>query len=378
MSKCSLPTTPRLERDRTPSLMTDEELRNEYVQLRKTHFTLNEESVALQAEIGALCEESVRLQQSTEIEEEKLANQLLRRLQIEELQRSRLHALIRREEVARQQIMEQIAQVRGQKTELKTQVEQEQESLMLQLQKKLVEVVNSKREVERELLKERRSYLDVLSKRLAHFKRDSDATPAVVEASAAPPVALRPASEETHVAINHLERQLNDLLRRHAAAVRASAINESLCAELGRSLASIQQAAFLDRARAAKLREELLEAQRRLGALETQRRSGGIEAQIRTRGTSVVSDDSSGLPTPKWAQPRPRSPAPLPPFNNNNNTTPTTTPVPTPTFTTTTTMCTQTPSNTDMGEGEGGASIPTPVKMASASFSSGGTPTGKS
>ncbi|KAH9577461.1 hypothetical protein LSM04_006318 [Trypanosoma melophagium] len=361
MSKTSMPTTPRLERDRTPSLMTDEELRKEYVQLCKTNFTLTEESAALQAEIGALCEESVRLQQSTEIEEEKLANQLLRRLQSEELQRRRFRALIRREEHARQQIMQQIAQVRGKKTELKTQVEQEQESLMLQLQKKLVEVVNSKREVERELLKERRSYLDVLSKRLAHFKRDSDAVPAVVESSSSadPPVALRPASAETHAAINRLERKLNDLLRRHAAAVRASANNESLCAELGQSLTSIQQAAFLDRARAAKLREELHEARRRLGALE---------AQLRTRTTSVVSDDSSGLLTPKLAPPHPRSPMPPSPANFTT----------TSTNITTATTSTHTPSNTDGGEGEGGTLLPALAQVGSVSFSSGDTTAGTS
>ncbi|KEG12341.1 hypothetical protein DQ04_01781050 [Trypanosoma grayi] len=306
MLRASAPVTPRHERDRPVRLLTDDELRKEFVHLRKTNATLSEESSSLQAEIGALCEESVRFQQSTEIEEEKLANQLLRRLQSEEQQRRRFRILIRREELSRHKIMDQISQVRGQKTELESQLAQEQESLMRQLQKKLVEVVNKKAEVERELLKERRSYLDVLAMKLASLKQCSfdatgDAAANFDEGSAAagePKLSPHEAASgvvssptATHEAVIRLERQLNDLLREHAVAVQASAKNEALCAKLGESLEGIQQAAFLDRARASKLKEDLRQARRRLLSMEH---------QMRRRGPSVASDDSSGLQTPTY------------------------------------------------------------------------------
>ncbi|KAF8276809.1 hypothetical protein TcBrA4_0123600 [Trypanosoma cruzi] len=316
MMSVSFPTTPHHEKDRVPHLMSDEELRNEYVQLRKKNASLNEECASLQMEINAIYEESVRLQQSTEIEEEKLANQLLRRLQSEELQKRRFHDLIRREEVARQKIMNQIAQIRTEKTDLAGQLGK-QESLMLQLQKKLMEVVTKKSEVERELLKERRRYLDVLSTQLGLLIEGSinerkggktsdagqsvdsseqkpmesssmDADSKTINCATSIP-AFEAATTDTHVAINRLEKQLNRLLCEHAAAVQNLSSNEVCCAELAKKLDTIQQAAFLDRARASKLKEELKEAKSRLA---------GLERQVSQMSSSAISEESSGIPTP--------------------------------------------------------------------------------
>ncbi|RNF11188.1 hypothetical protein TraAM80_01120 [Trypanosoma rangeli] len=308
--------TPHQERDRPPHLMSDEELRQEYVQLCRMNASLNEESASLQSEISAIYEESVRFQQSTEVEEDKVANQLLRRLQSEEQQKRRLLDLIRREESSREQIMKQISQIRTEKTDLAGQMGQ-QESLMLQLQKKLMEVVTKTNEVKRELLKERRRYLEVLSTQLNYLKEGSlnekneeqrpkvgenatsnelepmetaslkadDKIIGVTTASAA----FDAASTDTNVAINHLEKQLNRLLCEHAAAVQVSTINEMLCAELAKKLGTIQQAAFLDLERASKLEEELKATKSRVAVLEH---------HASHRDGSVISEDSSGLPTP--------------------------------------------------------------------------------
>ncbi|RNF05826.1 uncharacterized protein Tco025E_07695 [Trypanosoma conorhini] len=296
--------------------MSDEELRQEYVQLRKMNALLNEESASLQSEISAIYEESVRFQQNTEIEEDKVANQLLRRLQSEEQQRRRISDLIRREESARQQITKQISQIRTEKTDLVGQMG-EQESLMLELQKKLMDVVTRKNETNRELLKERRRYLDVLSTQLSHLKegslnekKEGKRSDVGESANANEPTPVETASlnaddktgsdvttspafdaatDETDVAISLLEKQLNRLLSEHAAAVQVSARDEALCAQLAIKLDDIQRAAFLDRARASKLKEELKETKSRVALLER---------QASQREGSLLSEDSSGLPTP--------------------------------------------------------------------------------
>lgn len=307
-----VPVTPRPDRDRPTHLMSDEELRNEYICLRRASVLLNEESIFLRGEINAICEESVRLQQSTEIEEEKRANQLLRSLRSEEMQKQQFLGLLRREEGARQQIMGQIAQVRAEKGDLEGQLGQ-QRVVMLQLQKKLMDVVNKKNEAERELLRERRGYLDALSKQLKHLKPvphlvkgdekkhvdgahttegqmtgklppqelDTEASGAAFSS------ALGSVTSDTNVAINCLEKKLNHLLQEHATAFRLCMNNEEECAELGKRLETIQQATFLDWARASKMREDLCAAKRRLSELEAFK-----------RGSSVVSEDSSHLPTP--------------------------------------------------------------------------------
>ncbi|CBH10522.1 hypothetical protein, conserved [Trypanosoma brucei gambiense DAL972] len=334
----SVPTSPHQERDRPLEQMTDEELRRELVMLIRTNAILAEESAGLQADISALCEESVRFQQSTEIEEDKVTNQLLRRLQSEEVQKHRFHHQILCEEKARRKIMDQITQVR-QQMELEKQLEQEQEVQRMELQRKLIDVVNKKIEVERQLLEERRVQLEALTTKLASIKEgslaakskvdgavgsrgtqgpsassqqcqsgtanmthESPAAAAAVAASSQPPPvktetvpssvdlpASDVAGDDTHGTIIRLEEQLNRLLEQHAAATQASATNESLCTELGRNLETIQQAASVDRARTLKLKEELQEAKRRVAVLEQRAAVGTAYA---------ASDDSSDLPTP--------------------------------------------------------------------------------
>lgn len=307
--------TPRLEKDCPTHLMTTDELRREYIRLKQINASLTEEAALLQAEIGAVCKESVRFQQSTEIEEEKRANQLLRCLHSEEMQKRQFLGLLRHEEAARQKIMGQISQVRGEKNDLESHLAQ-QEVVMLQLQKRLMDVVNKKNDAERELLRERRLYLDALTRELEHLKScvfietnerknigggDDNSkeemaetltteTPNTEDSEVAFSSASGFAATDTNVAINCLEKKLNHLLREHAAAVRSCMRNKEDCEELGRNLDAIQKTAFLDRARASKLREELLESKRHLTELEAF-----------TRGSSVVSDDSSRLPTPRFS-----------------------------------------------------------------------------
>nr|CCC90119.1 conserved hypothetical protein [Trypanosoma congolense IL3000] len=331
------PVSPYQEQNRPLDQMTDDELRREMVQLVRMNAQLAEESAGLQADIGALCEESVRFQQSTEIEEDKLTNQLLRRLQSEEVQKHRFHRQILREEEARRQIMDQIARVRQQKAELENQLVHEQEMQRMGLQKKLIDVVNKKIEMERRLLNERHAQLEALTTKLALIKECTLAAktksdvmcddPKAVESTVAsqsptrgdtavggpvvphvagastpqraagtsatgstPPTLLSDnGGDDVDAAITRLEEQLSRLLEQHAIATQTNASNETLYTELGRNLESIQQAASIDKAHTLKLRNELMEAKKRVALLEQRAAAGAVYA---------ASDDSSDMQTP--------------------------------------------------------------------------------
>nr|CCC47546.1 conserved hypothetical protein [Trypanosoma vivax Y486] len=313
--------------------MTSDELRREFVSLCCISASLAEESASLQADISALCKKSVKFQQSAEIEEDKLTNQLLRRLQNEELQKHRFHDQILREERARQQIMDQITEVRRQTAELEGQLTYEHESQRMLLQRKLVDVARKMIELERQLLNERQEHLSALTTQLAYIKSESigagadglnegrvplanhsllatnhvpvdalqssshvnnDERSSVVLSSeaAAPSAQMTPGSstDDMYGTVVRLEEQLKHLRKQHEAAMAVSTTNQTLCTELGRSLESIQQAAFVDKARTLKLREELQEAKRRVAEL-------GESAQ--KCGCYFPSDDSSGIMTPK-------------------------------------------------------------------------------
>lgn len=102
-------------------------------------------------------------------------------------------------------------------------------------------------------------------------------------------------SSETHHAVVALERKLNQLLLEQAAAMQRTSATERQCAELGAKLRSVQEATFLDRARASKLKEELKEARKRLAEADgssTANASVTAEASFDDATASVASTRS--------------------------------------------------------------------------------------
>lgn len=372
----SLSSTPGHDREMPVLHMSVEDLRREFVRLSAEKFSLNTEEDQLSKKIESLREESVRLQLSSEIEEEHAANQLMRRLEGAERDVRKYRLLLREEELSTEDLTRQIKEIRNQQSDVENQLEQQQEFRMLKLQKKLMEVADKKGRVETELMLDRQRYLDVLVNQLARLRGTSESdvsgtfgsgsasasaaavpgggeggtssaavgkTGSLAQSSSAPPEAgglpsvgqrsgvehamptetasshpitpdpaamsasverggsasasesftatptppPPPASSATHQAVLRLEQRLNTMLQEHIAAVQESAETERRCAELANKLKEIQAAAFLDRARAAKLKEDIRLARGKLASLE---------ASTITRTDSL--DDSSFSNTP--------------------------------------------------------------------------------
>lgn len=294
--------TPSMDR-RTLEAMSLEELRREYVALKVDQHLLLSTSDTVQLKIESLRDESVRLQQSAEVEEEHAANQLFRRLDGAERDVRKYQLLLKEEESATNGLRLQIRAVRGQQSEVETQLEQQEEYLLLQLQKKLLEVATKKGDLERELQTERQRYLEVLVSQLAAIRGggssasapdtplqsagSGDSGPTAASGSGSGASVVTHTDPVTHEKVQKLEDKLNALLAKHARAMHETAETERRCAELSAKLTDIQNATFLDRARAAKLKEELGVAREKLAELEA------------TGGDTSSYDDSLALDTPR-------------------------------------------------------------------------------
>lgn len=165
------PTTPPQTSCGSPQTMSWNDLKKEYVYLKMAQHTLRSEEEKLNDKIESLREASVRLQQSAEVEEEHVANQLFRRLDGAERDVRKLQILLREEEGSVGEMTDQILEIREQQGTIEQQLEQQQEYLMSQLQQKLLDLANRKAGAERQLIGERQRYLDLLARRLALIRR---------------------------------------------------------------------------------------------------------------------------------------------------------------------------------------------------------------
>lgn len=350
-----------------------EELRREYVSLMSTRYSLTLEESHLTDKIEALRQKSVDLQLHSEIEEEHATNQLFRRLDGAEKDVHRYESMLQEEEREVDRLSREFTTVCNAKSEIENKLEERQEYRLINLHRKLLDLVRTKTDLEQQLMAEGQRYLDVLLtevhtlRGLEHSGSDSlsSAAPSAavepppvlrlreshVDASTTlPPSALlsvireepqlaaaalsvgpeaatsqRPCavrrgpasggssalvsamttprsneapsrtsfSSESHQAVVDLELHLNRLLKEHADAMKRSGAMQQQCADLAAKLRSVQEATFLDRARASKLKEELDEATRRM----TELKSSSFAAR------DICGEDSSCLNSSRVLEP---------------------------------------------------------------------------
>ncbi|KAK7200738.1 hypothetical protein NESM_000131800 [Novymonas esmeraldas] len=146
--------------------MSTERLRREYVSLKSTTYSLTVEESHLMRKIETLREESVRAELTAEMKEEQVSNQLFRRLDGAEKEVQRYQGLLKEEENEAESLSKRIKEMRSQQTEVENVLEERQEYLLMNLQRKLLDMANKKTLVEQELMMERQRYLDVLVTRL--------------------------------------------------------------------------------------------------------------------------------------------------------------------------------------------------------------------
>ncbi|KAG5493970.1 hypothetical protein JKF63_01802 [Porcisia hertigi] len=373
--------------------MPMDQLQREYVSLKSTAYSLTVEESHLIKKIETLREESVRAVLKAEMKEENASNQLFRCLDGAEKEVQHYQSLLKEEESEAESLSNRIKEMRAQQTEVENTLEERQEYLLMNLQRKLLDMARKKTAVEQELMAERQKYLDVLATglgvlrgRAAASSTESsvavDPQAASLEASAVPaekhvdivplttsvsstlasrrtmdtsagipqstaspepsaqgdtdpaaatqflhaptsvlnaqtmpkeslgvhtlrgsansignriststtprsadPTPCSTHSSEPHHAVVRLERKLNQLLLEQAAAMQRTSTTEKQCALLTAKLRAVQEATFLDRARAAKMKEELEKARARLCE----------EKANSTDGTSLSSFDDSSV-----------------------------------------------------------------------------------
>lgn len=146
--------------------MSMERLRREYVSLKSTSYSLMVEESHLIRKIETLREESVRAVLNAEMKEEQVSNQLFRRLDGAEKEVQRYQTLLKEEESEAESLSRRIKEMRSQQTEVENALEERQEYLLMNLQRKLLDMARKKTAVEQELMAERQRYLDVLVTRL--------------------------------------------------------------------------------------------------------------------------------------------------------------------------------------------------------------------
>lgn len=304
--------------------MTLEELQQEYVFLMTTQFKLTAESNALDEEIEELRNESVRMQQSAEVEGEHATLQLIRRIDGTSRDRRKYQGLLKEEEGELEVATETMRQCREQQTELEGQLRQQQEYLLEQLQKKLMSVSDRKMDLERELMAERQRYLETLFRLLATIRKndcegasgasgsgiDTPNTDAAPAHSAAPPPSSPSSSSSpepaaaaaetaaqhppiTHAEVVEVEQRLNRVLLDHSAAMQASMETKERCAVLTERLKNIQDAAFLDRARALRMRDDLRDVRRRLAEVKLADSMRMADASTEESGSFVATPSLS-------------------------------------------------------------------------------------
>ncbi|EPY17695.1 coiled-coil domain-containing protein 6 [Strigomonas culicis] len=150
--------------------LSTEELRAEYVQLKAAQFNVSHKKANVELKCELLREESVRLQQLAEVEEEHTANQWLRRLGGAEKEVRLMRQALKDEELAGNSLSLQIRDVEQRRTEVEDQLEEREEYLLLTIQRQFFAVVEKKVALERRVMEERERYLTLLSKQLAKVR----------------------------------------------------------------------------------------------------------------------------------------------------------------------------------------------------------------
>lgn len=207
MSLCS---THVAQRQLSPRKMNDDELRREYVQLMTMQHSLSMEDRRISAQIEALRAESVRFQQTAEVEDECVTNRLMRRLQGEERDVSMCEDTLREEQNSVNEIAQRIRLVREQRVDIEKRIDEQQNYQLHELQTKLVTAANEKN-LELELQKERRRYLDVLQRLLQHMRLRRDANPGERDAHVDLLPSPMPAADAASSDNNHSHNNTGDV-----------------------------------------------------------------------------------------------------------------------------------------------------------------------
>lgn len=137
-----------------------------YVKLTLLKEKLIEERRAISQDVQQLREESVKQQQASEIEEESLANRLIRKVENEERNIYNYKQKVSDEERARDIFAGVLRNAMQEQSNMENQLEADQELFLITMQRRMMEVAKKNRLLEQELYQERNRYLALISEQM--------------------------------------------------------------------------------------------------------------------------------------------------------------------------------------------------------------------
>lgn len=322
-----------------PLALSDEELQRELQRLQSDNAALENQVTHGEEVHRQLVEKVVKLQQTAELEEDAIANSLLKKVDQARKEVKHFKTHIRQEEDQHSTLRKQIDEIKKEQVRVENMLEAEQELLVNKLQRELLETSRRKQEMESALADERREYLELLHQQLTELMTVSTGAPspphpnaqrqyssahsrtlsdpsvcmsmnaslcggddAVAQAlcGVSSGVADRSLAASQNIAspagstvsntsrrtprrsIAELEEEINHLLLEHADFRRKATVQEHQYEELVGRLSTAQQLSFLDRARQVKMHEDLAKTRKELEELQavSSNRSTPVLAQL--------------------------------------------------------------------------------------------------
>eukprot|EP00796_Vickermania_ingenoplastis_P007267 gene7267-5113_t len=298
----------RLLESEVLDLSTDE-LCEQFVQLRSVKRKLLEERLVLSREVQRLREQSVCQQLAAEVEEENVANRLIRRVEHEEKKVQKFQQEVAAEEEARQHLAGLLRNAVQEQTSIENQLEANQELFLMTLQRNMMEVAKKNAALEAELVQEQKRYLALLSsqmQRLLEAHQDdqrfpSSAAPAAATATATSSAVASGASSSvsspnvssTSTLLETLMDRINQLIIQNEVKTKRGEEYEQRFSDLTSQFYTAQEAVARGRQNADKLRRDLKMLQQRLADIRVA--SGGSGAPLQQEDSMATTPESLSL-----------------------------------------------------------------------------------
>lgn len=250
-----------------------------------------------------------RVQQSVEIEEEHISNVLFRRLGSQKREKELLQEKVRVEETLTSKLRAKLDCVKREKAEIDVSLESEQEYIIHNLHRKLAALATRKACLDSQLQQERAAFLanvhELLEQKMATTSPTSTRSSAEHQDHTSSRFCQRSRSswnslsrQNSEMQVLQLEKDVVKLLGAQREAERRAAMVQQESENLTKRLERLKADSFIERARAAKAKEDLerfcQEADEQSRELERLRQSPSLQSQGDSTTATCLSS-ASGL-----------------------------------------------------------------------------------
>lgn len=252
-----------------PPPASREDAAERYVQLQMLKKKLSEERRALTLEVQNLRAESVRVELASEVEEENVANRLIRKVEREERDIQRFEKQIVAEEDSRNLLTGMLRNAIQEQSSIENQLEASQELFLLTLQRQMVSVAQKNSAMESELRHEQQRYLTLLSSHMHNLSvADSGCLDTPLNGPESPNSELgSPRSDYSGKILATLQERINGLIRQNEVKTKLGEESGRLFEDLTAQFFATQEEVSRKRQIVSKLRRDLHTLRSRLAAV---------------------------------------------------------------------------------------------------------------